>query len=319
MNRPLIATLESGGTKMVAGLASGPDDIRLRERIPTTTPKETISALVRFFQKATREHGAVEALGVGTFGPADLNMRSEQFGYITRTPKAGWSFTDLLGPLREALGDIPAAFETDVNASLFGEVRWGAARGERNAAYFTVGTGIGGGLMLNGELVHGTGHPEMGHMGVCVDSKKDPFEGVCPFHGHCLEGMASGPALEKRWGRPGHELPPKHPAWELQADYLAQACRNLLTIAPPDIIILGGGVMKQEQLFPLIREKVTEYLGGYLTYPAWEDDLSESIVPPALGDDAGLLGCVALGQDLLARNNQSRSATAPTTSVRNAR
>lgn len=296
MHGPFIATLESGGTKMVAALASGPDDILVRKRIPTTAPDETISALVNFFTQASSQFGQPEALAIGTFGPADLNPDSPTYGHITTTPKPGWSHTNLLGPLQKAL-DVPAIFDTDVDAALFGEVTWGAAKGLKNAAYFTIGTGIGGAVMINGHLIHGAGHPEMGHMRLKRHSD-DHFEGHCPFHKDCLEGLASGPAIQNRWQSPAEDLAPDHAAWNIQADYLAQACLNVLMIAPPQKIILGGGVMHQAHLFPLVRERLTDLLQGYLSYPELED-MDDFIVPPALGDNAGLLGCVALGQRLL--------------------
>lgn len=296
MHGPLIATLESGGTKMVAALASGPDDILVRKRIPTTAPDETISALVNFFTQASSQFGQPEALAIGTFGPADLNPDSPTYGHITTTPKPGWSHTNLLGPLQKAL-DIPAIFDTDVDAALFGEVSWGAAKGLKNAAYFTIGTGIGGAVMINGHLIHGAGHPEMGHMRLKRHADDD-FEGHCPFHKDCLEGLASGPAIQNRWQSPAEDLAPDHAAWNIQADYLAQACLNILMIAPPQKIILGGGVMHQAHLFPLVRERLTDLLQSYLSYPELKD-MDDFIVPPALGDNAGLLGCVALGQRLL--------------------
>jgi len=282
---------------MVAALASGPDDIRARKRIPTTTPEETIAALLDFYREAIAEHGAPEALAIGTFGPADIDATSESYGLITATPKPGWSDTDLLGPLREGL-KLPAIFDTDVNAALFGEARWGAARGFKDAAYFTIGTGIGGAVMIGGRLIHGMGHTEMGHMRVKRHAD-DFFKGHCPFHEDCLEGLASGSAIGARWETPADELAPDHEAWALEADYLAQACLNLLMIAPPARIILGGGVPHQKHLFPLIRVALKSHLKGYLAHPSLQGDLSEFIVPPALGDDAGLLGCVALGQKFL--------------------
>lgn len=275
---------------MVAGLASGPDHILVRERIPTTTPEETIPSLLSFFQKHQQNH-KVEALAVGTFGPADINPDSPRYGHLTATPKPNWRNADLLGPLRVALG-VPAVFDTDVNAALFGEVQWGAARGLSHAAYFTIGTGIGGAVMIDGRVIHGVGHTEMGHMRVRRHAD-DTFEGSCPFHKDCLEGLASGPAIEKRWSTSAEELPPDHPAWEIEAAYLAQACLNVLTIAPPQRIILGGGVMHQEHLCPLVGEHLKKQLNGYLKLP------EDFIMPPALGDNAGLLGCVALGQTLL--------------------
>lgn len=297
MSRPLIATLESGGTKMVAALARGPGDILCRERIPTTTPDETIANLVGYFEKVSDELGRPEAFVVGTFGPADLDPASETYGFITSTPKPHWSQTDLLGPLREAL-KVPVVFETDVAASLFGEATWGAARGLKSACYFTVGTGIGGALMIEGELVHGIGHPEMGHMRV-IRHNDDLFEGSCPFHGDCLEGLASGTAMNERWKVPAETLPADHPAWKIEAYYLAQACLNVLMIAPPDRIILGGGVMHQEHLFLLVREELAKLLNGYLAYDQLKGKLESFVVPPTLGDNAGVLGCVALGQRLL--------------------
>lgn len=297
---PLIATLEAGGTKMVAAFATGPGEILTRERIPTTTPAETIGRLVEFFGKGAVRYGQPEALVVGTFGPADLDPESPTYGYITATPKDGWAQTDLLGPLKDALGGVPAVFETDVSAALFGEATWGAAKGLKHAAYFTVGTGIGGGLLINGELIHGAGHPEMGHMRV-NRHRDDDYGGKCPFHQDCLEGLASGPALGERWQRPAEELSPQHEAWEIEAFYLAQACANVLMISPPERIILGGGVMHQAHLFPLVRAQLHGLLNGYVAQDELSGDLSSFVVPPALGDDAGLLGCVALGHRYLRR------------------
>jgi len=283
---------------MVAALSRGPGEILCRERIPTTTPDETITRLVSYFTRATEEFGEPEALVVGTFGPADLDPASLTYGFITATPKPYWSQTDLLGPIQKAL-DVPAVFETDVAASLFGEATWGAAKGMKHAAYFTVGTGIGGSVMIDGEILHGIGHPEMGHMRVSRHDQDD-FKGSCPFHHDCLEGMAAGTSMSQRWGIPAEELPVDHPAWEIEASYLAQACLNLLMIAPPGRIILGGGVMHQEQLFPLVRAELSRLLDGYLAYEQLCGDLEDYLVPPALGDDAGVLGCVALGRRLLA-------------------
>jgi len=283
---------------MVAALSRGPGEILGRERIPTRTPEETIARLLSCFARASEEFGSPEALVVGTFGPADLDPASPTYGLITATPKPHWSQTDLLGPLQKALG-VPAVFETDVAASLYGEVTWGAAQGMKHAAYLTVGTGIGGALLIDGGILHGIGHPEMGHMRVSRHAKDD-FKGSCPFHQDCLEGLAAGTSMSQRWGIPAEELPVDHPAWEIEAFYLAQACLNLLMIAPPEVIILGGGVMHQRQLFPLVRAELLRLVDGYLAYEQLRGDLVNFIVPPALGDDAGVLGCVALGQRLLA-------------------
>ena len=291
MSGKLVAALESGGTKMVVALSRGPGETLAHEKIPTTTPGETVRNLVEFFEKWQAVYGRAEALVIGTFGPADLDVGSDTYGFITSTPKPGWAQTDLLGPLRKTMGSVPEVFETDVNAALFGEASWGAAMGLKHAAYFTVGTGIGGGLMVDGSLVHGSGHPEMGHMRVAMHPD-DEFEGACSYHGDCLEGLASGPAIEKRWGKKAEELPVDHPAWDLEAYYLAQACMNVLTIAPVERIILGGGVMHQEQLMGMVREKLVGLVNGYLQLP----DTDKLVVLPELGDHAGLLGCVALGQ-----------------------
>ena len=218
----VYGAIEAGGTKFICLVGSGPDDIRARARIPTTTPDETLSAVLEFFQ----ENGAgMQALGVAAFGPLDLNKDSSTYGYITTTPKPDWSNTDLLGPLQAAL-DIPIAFDTDVNGAALGEGRWGAAQGLDDFVYLTVGTGIGGGAMVNGKLLHGAQHPEMGHMLLPHDRQQDPFDGICPFHGDCLEGLANGPAIQVRWGQPANDLPADHPAWELEAHYLAMACTN---------------------------------------------------------------------------------------------
>lgn len=293
MSSPLIATIEAGGTKMIAGLASGPENIRVRERIPTTSPEETISALISFLQSASSEHGGPAALAIGSFGPLDLKLDSSTYGFVTNTPKPGWSNTDFLGPIQEAL-QVPAVFETDVNAALAGEAEWGAARGLQHAAYFTIGTGIGGSLMIDGNLIHGEGHSEMGHMRVRRHAD-DYFEGCCPFHQDCLEGLASGTAMNKRWGTNAEYLEKDHPAWEIEADYIAQACLNLLMIAPPQKIILGGGVMEQEHLFPMILDFLKKHHNNYGTSPKWDG----LVAPPELGNNAGLLGCVALGQKIL--------------------
>lgn len=301
LESPLIATLEAGGTKMVAGFAKGPGEILRRKRVKTEGVEKTLAQLVEFFRVGSQDLGLPEALAVGAFGPVNLDRGSKDYGTIGQTPKEGWRGVNLLAPLRELLGGLPSVVETDVNAALFGELRWGAARGLKSAAYLTVGTGIGGALFMNGDLIRGVGHSEMGHMRVRRDEVGGgaKFTGVCPFHGDCLEGMASGSALRARWGRAAEELGTEHVAWEIEADYLAQACVNILMIAPPERIILGGGVMAQDWLFPLIRTRLKELLGGYLAYDELGGDLGSFVLPPLLGEDAGLLGCVALGQALL--------------------
>jgi fructokinase len=220
---------------------------------------------------------------------------SRTFGYITTTPKPGWANVDIVGPIRQAF-DIPVGFDTDVNGAALGEHRWGVAQGLDTSVYLTVGTGIGGGGMINGKLMHGLVHPEMGHMPIPHDLHQDPFAGSCPFHGDCLEGLASGPALEARWGQRAETMPPEHPAWELEAKYLALAVVSLICTLSPQRIILGGGVMQQAHLFPLIRHQVQQLLNNYVNAPAILEHVDEYIVPPGLGHRAGVKGAIALAQ-----------------------
>lgn len=292
----VVGGIEAGGTKFVCALGTGPHDIRAVVRYPTTTPEETIGRSIDFFRSAGG--GPPAAVGIGSFGPVDVDPDSPSFGYITSTPKAGWGNVEFAGRLATALG-VPVGFDTDVNAAALGESRWGAAQGLHTFVYLTVGTGIGGGGMVNGGLMHGLLHPEMGHIRIPHDREADPYEGGCPFHGDCLEGLATGPAIEERWGTRPEELPPDHPAWDLEAEYLAQALVNYTCILSPQRIILGGGIMHQTHLFPRIRERVRDLLAGYLRVPALGEGIDRYIVPPALGDRAGLLGAFALAQAVL--------------------
>lgn len=293
----LVGGIEAGGTKFVCAVGTGPDDIRAEVRFPTTTPVETIGRAVAFF----REQGRAEplrAVGIAAFGPLDPGRGSPTFGHITTTPKPGWANTDLAGAVVEALG-VPIGFDTDVNGAGLGEWRWGAAQGLDTFVYLTIGTGIGGGGMVNGKLMHGLIHPEMGHIRIPHDWSADPFAGRCPYHGDCLEGMASGPAIGDRWGRAADELPSDHPAWELEAGYLAAALHTFICTLSPQRIILGGGVMQQPHLFPLVRRKVQASLDGYVQTPAILSEIEQYIVPPGLGSQAGVLGAFALGQRAL--------------------
>ena len=272
--------VEAGGTKFVCAIGSGPEDLE-RTSFPTTMPEETIARAIAFF----RDRAPLRSLGIASFGPVDPNPRSETYGYITSTPKEGWRNTDIAGMLGRALG-VRVGFDTDVNAAALAESQWGSARGLDDVVYITVGTGIGGGALAGGRLVHGLLHPEMGHMRLPHDLTADPYTGVCPYHGDCLEGLASGPAIEKRWGLPARELPAGHPAWRLEARYLAAGVVNMVCTLSPRRVIMGGGVMEQQQLFPMIREEVAAMLNGYVAAP--------EIGPPALGKDAGVLGAIAL-------------------------
>jgi fructokinase len=285
--------IEAGGTKFLCAVGRGPDVVLAEERIPTTTPLETIGRAIAFFRKQEAAFGPMAALGIGTFGPVDLDPTSPRFGWITSTPKPGWADTDLRSPFLDAF-QVPVAIDTDVGASAVGEGLWGAARELDTFLYMTIGTGIGGAAIVNGTPLHGLLHPEMGHMRIPHDRTADPFDGVCPFHGDCLEGMATGPALERRWSASPPSLPPDHPAWRLEAHYLALALVNLICIISPQRIILGGGVMSQASLLPRIRADVLELLHGYVQAPAVLEAIGEYIVPPALGGRSGILGALAL-------------------------
>jgi fructokinase len=287
-------------------VGTGPDDVRDRTTFPTTTPEATISRALTFFRRWAAD---LVAVGIGSFGPVDPDPSSPTYGHITTTPKPGWENTDILGRVEAALG-VPAGFDTDVNAAALGEHRWGAAQDVDTLVYLTVGTGIGGGAMVTGELLHGLMHPEMGHIRVPHDDMRDPFEGVCPFHGDCLEGLAAGPAIEARWGQPGEALPADHPAWALEAHYLALGLVAFICTLSPQRIILGGGVMQQYQLFPMIRSEVQELLNGYIQVPAITTDaVDDYIVPPALGGEAGVLGAIALAQQAHERARRQSSSS----------
>ena len=291
---PLWGGIEAGGTKFVCAVGSGPDDLWAEVRFPTTTPEASVGRAIEFFRQQ-HEKEPLAAVGIASFGPVDPNPDSPTFGYITTTPKPGWPHTDFAGTIGRALG-VPVGFDTDVNVAALGERRWGAAQGLDTFVYLTIGTGIGGGGMVNGKLIHGLVHPEMGHIRIPHDRERDPYAGACPYHGDCLEGLATGPALEARWGQRGETLPADHPAWELEAGYLALGLVSIICILSPERIIMGGGVMEQRQLFPLVRGRVRELLNGYLQVPAILDQIDEYIVPPGLGNRAGVLGAIALAQ-----------------------
>jgi fructokinase len=282
--------VEAGGTKWVCAVGNGPSDVRGWTTFPTTAPDETIARAVEFFA-ANR---SLEAIGVGSFGPIDPRRSSRSFGFITTTPKPGWAQTDVAGTLEELL-DVPVAFDTDVNAAALGEQRWGAAVGLASFCYVTVGTGIGGGVVVNGRLVHGLLHPELGHMRIPHDRVADPFPGSCPYHGDCFEGLASGEAMRERWGKGAHELDADAP-WQLEAQYLALGLVNVVCALSPERIILGGGVMKEPTLLSRVQECLRELLAGYFDAPELKDAIGDFVVRPGLGDRAGVLGAIALAQ-----------------------
>ena len=281
---PLVGAIEAGGTKFVCAVGDGPENIETAE-VPTTTPEETIRRAVAFFEQRAR----VKTIGIGSFGPIDPNPESKTFGFITSTPKLAWKNFDFAGAIRDALR-VEVAFDTDVNAAAFGEYRWGAGRGLHTFVYLTVGTGIGGGGLVNRCLMHGETHPEMGHIRIPHDREQDPFAGCCPYHGDCLEGLACAPAIRARWGQPGEALPDDHFAWDLEAQYLAYGIANWIFTLSPQRIILGGGVLRREKLYPLVRAKVSQLLNGYVEAPG--------IVAPELAGRAGVLGALALALEL---------------------
>lgn len=290
---PLLGGIEAGGTKFVCAVGTGPDDFRAETRFPTTTPEETISRAIAFFKEQAQIE-PLAALGIASFGPVDPNPASPTFGYITTTPKPHWANADLAGTIGRAL-DVPVGFDTDVNGAALGEHRWGAAQGLDTFIYLTIGTGLGGGGLLGGQLMHGLIHPEMGHVRL-PRHPDDPYPGACPFHGDCLEGMAAGPALQGRWGQRAETLPLDHPAWEIEAHYLAYGLVNFICTLSPQRIILGGGVMDQAHLFPLVRRKTVELLNGYVQSPEILERIDQYIVPPGLGNRAGVLGAIALAE-----------------------
>jgi len=287
---PIYGGIEGGGTKFVCATGEQSGTLLSRTEFPTTTPLETIARAIEFFKAQPHP---LESIGIGSFGPVDLKPASSKFGYVTSTPKNGWRDTEFAGAVRRAMG-LPVAFDTDVNAAALGEARWGAAQGLDTFLYLTIGTGLGGGGMANGRLIHGLVHPEMGHIRVPHDRDADPFPGCCPFHGDCLEGLVCGPALEARWGRRGETLPQDHPAWDLEAQYIAYGLATWICTLSPERIILGGGVMRQAGLFFRVRGKVLDLLHGYIQAPDILEHIDRYIVPPALGGDAGVLGAIAL-------------------------
>lgn len=286
MSAPLYGLVEAGGTKFVLGVARGPDEIIATTRIPTTTPAETIPAMCDWLAG----HGALAAVGVATFGPVEVDRSSPQWGHILGTPKAGWPNTDLVGPLVERLG-CPVGLDTDVTAAALAEYRWGAGQGQPSVLYFTIGTGVGGGVVIGGRPLAGVSHPEMGHFHLPLHPADAEFTGVCPFHGTCLEGLASGPAVKARYGISLSELPSDHIGHEVVAWYLAHAVMTAQAMFEPGRIVLGGGVMGTPRLIERVRAEAERIGKGYFRGKA-----SETVVLPGLGERSGLLGALALAQ-----------------------
>jgi fructokinase len=292
----LLAGVELGGTKCVCILGTGPDDVRAVERLPTGEREETLRQVESVLDRWRQQHGAVRALGLASFGPVDLRAASDTFGFITSTSKPGWRNTDVAQRLGKRLG-VPVGFDTDVNGAALAEGRWGAGRGLDDFAYVTVGTGIGVGTIVRGRSIFGMNHTELGHIRV-VRKSGDTFAGMCPFHGDCIEGLASGPAIEARVGKPASQLPADHPAWEFVAHGIAQLLHTMVLTTAPQRIFLGGGVMGgQAHLFDRIRQELQRSLNRYVEAPELEQGIAQFIVPPGLGTMAGPLGALALAAD----------------------
>ncbi len=285
----LYGALEAGGTKMVCAVGTEDGKIIDRIQLPTETPDVTIPAIIDYFKDKE-----LKALGIACFGPVDLNISSPTYGYITNTPKPGWSNTDIAGTFKKALS-VPVGFDTDVAGSLIGEVTYGSSKGLKNVVYITVGTGIGGGVMAEGRILHGMMHPELGHMVMHIHPE-DSYKCRCPFHDHCLEGLACGLAVEERRGLKGKDIPDDDKVWEIEAYYLGQAMVNLILTLSPERIILGGGIMHRTFLFDMIRKETKKQLNSYVK-TALLDDLNNYIVPASLNDDQGILGCIKLAME----------------------
>ena len=293
MNTPqLYGGIEAGGTKFVCIVASGPDHIIEEVRFPTTTPDETLNNSIQFFRPYV-ESGQIKSIGVGCFGPLDLDPNSPTYGFITATPKPYWSNADVLGTLKRAL-NVKVGFDMDVNVAALGEHLWGASQGLDPSLYLTIGTGIGGGFITGGKPLVGMLNLEMGHLRIPHDLERDPFKGNCPFHGDCFEGLANGPAIEKRLGVKGADIPESDPYWDIEAEYIASALMNYILTLSPRKIILGGGVMQRDFLFPMIRRRVRKLLNGYVVHKNLLENIDQYIVPPALGNQSGSMGAIAL-------------------------
>ncbi len=295
-SRPMSArrfgAIEAGGTKFLCAVGSSAADLQEQVRIPTTSPADTLKAVLSYFDETIRKHGPLHAIGIASFGPAEVNRKSPRWGSILDTPKPGWSGTDLVRPLSEAFG-VPVGFDTDVNAAALSEYTWGAAAGCDVATYVTVGTGIGGGTVVNGRPIHGLRHSEVGHLFPPRHPGDMAFEGTCPFHGDCLEGLASGPAIEKRWGASLSNLPPDHLAHDVIAFYLAHLAISLQAVLSPRRIVFGGGVLDTPGLIEKIRETTGRLGAGYFVDSPTAKGL---IAAPMLGRRSGLLGAILLAE-----------------------
>lgn len=298
--KKLYGGIEAGGTKFVCIVGTGPDNVVAETTIPTTDPDQTIRSVVDFFNPYKLKKQLM-AVGIATFGPVDLDKISPTYGYITTTVKPKWGQVNLLGRVKHAL-EVPVAFDTDVNGAVFGEYYWVPENKQLDSlVYITIGTGIGVGVLVDGRPLHGLVHVEAGHLAIPHDVEKDPFPGICSYHGDCLEGLASGPAMARRWKQPAERLPEDHPAWDLEAEYIALGLVNLIYAYSPNKIILGGGVSQHPGFHKSVRKKVRNFINGYINSPMVLDRIDEYIVPPSLGNRSGVLGAIAMGMELVAQ------------------
>lgn len=294
----LLGGVEAGGTKFICTVGDATGKIRERIRIPTTIPEETIPKVIEFFQEI-HKLTPLSAIGIASFGPLDLNPQSPTYGYITTAPQPGWAYYDFVGALKKVFS-LPIGFDTDVNGAAIGEARWGSGKELDTIVYWTVGTGIGAGGIISGKMMHGLIHPEIGHITIPHNKEEDPFSGICPYHGNCLEGLASGSAMMKRWNVDSAvDIPEDHKAWDLEAKYLGYAMANCILSISPQKIIIGGGVMKKPGLLPKVRQKTLTVLNGFIKHKSILEDIDNYIVAPGLGDNSGVLGAIALAEEAL--------------------
>lgn len=283
----LVGAIEAGGTKFVCAIGNESNEIIERVSFPTTTPEETLAHVFEFFDQYE-----LASIGIGSFGPIDINEKSETYGYVLSTPKLAWKDFDFLGAMKERY-DIPMGWTTDVNAAALGESEKGAAAGLDNVMYITIGTGVGAGAIVNGQLLEGIGHPEMGHL-LVKPHQDDHYDGFCPYHGNCLEGMAAGPSINGRLDMAGKDVDPDHQVWDFMANYIGQALVAYTVILRPERIILGGGVMHAPKMLDKVKEAFDDLLGNYVDVP----ELDSYLVKPGLGDNAGITGAILLANQV---------------------
>ena len=291
----LYGGIECGGTKFNCAIGNSPENIVAETRFSTTTPAETIGQVVEVFAPYANQ---LQGIGLGSFGPFDVDSSSPTYGFITTTPKPHWANTNILGMLREKI-NLPIAVDMDVVVAGLGEAKWGASKNDSHSLYLTIGTGIGGGYIVDGKPLRGLTSLEMGHIRLSHNFELDPFRGACPYHGDCFEGLASGPAIEKRFGQRGETLLDSHPFWDVEAGYIAQALVNYILSLAPQRIIIGGGVMQKDFMFPAVRKKTQELLNGYIQHDMLLNKIDDYILPPALGGRSGILGAIALAMNNL--------------------